>query len=149
MGATDKEKKYSFGSLIHDLYGFIRPYKRKFFTATLLRVIGDIVNLYPAWALASVINILAKGNSEEEVNKIALLMVGWIIARLLRSNIKQWAKYFGYQVAERIDLDAKLKALNHIYSLDMSKSYINQGVLTNIFVCQKYKCLSTNIPMAF
>ncbi|MBP6942688.1 MAG: hypothetical protein KBB55_01440, partial [Candidatus Buchananbacteria bacterium] len=50
---------YSSWNLLCDMYRLIKPYRWRFVVASLVRALGDIVNLYPAYALASTVTILA------------------------------------------------------------------------------------------
>lgn len=44
--------------LIKDLVSFVAPYKKKFWWGTIIRVISDIVWLYPAFAVGVLIDYL-------------------------------------------------------------------------------------------
>ncbi len=112
---------YSTTQYLRDLWGFIRPYKFKFFLAFFLRVSGDIANLFPAWALARIVTLLSNGKTLDEIKKeIITLLIGWLLTTLYRAIAKQGAKYFGYQVGENIGLNGYKKSLSHIYKLDLA-----------------------------
>ncbi|MBD3280535.1 ATP-binding cassette domain-containing protein [Candidatus Dojkabacteria bacterium] len=103
------------------LWSFIKPYKARFFLATFLRVTGDIVNLYPAYALARVVNLLSENTDTEELRReLALLLLVWLFTAVYKSIGKQGAKYLGYQVAEQVGLDAYKQTVTHIHDLDMA-----------------------------
>lgn len=112
---------YSTTQYLRDLWGFIRPYKLRFFLALFLRVSGDIANLFPAWALARIVTLLSQDKSLSEIkHELILLLVVWMITTGYRAIAKQAAKYYGYQVGEKIGLDGYNKTLSHIFSLDLA-----------------------------
>jgi ABC-type multidrug transport system fused ATPase/permease subunit len=69
MGSLEEElknSKYSSWQLIKDIWSFLKPYKWRFFIASLIRLAGDLAALYPAFALASIVTFLTQykqGNS--------------------------------------------------------------------------------------
>jgi hypothetical protein len=50
----NKVMSHSSFSLVGSLWKFIHPYRWHFISASLLRIIGELVWLYPAYALASI-----------------------------------------------------------------------------------------------
>lgn len=112
--------KYSLRVFLGDVFGFIRPYRVRFITATVMRVSGDLVNLYPTLAIGEIINILTRSNPKSHTDLIVVLLLSILLSRMFRVVFKQWAKYLGYQVAERIELDSRERSLKHIYSLDLA-----------------------------
>jgi hypothetical protein len=47
--------RYSSWQLIKDIFELLRPYKGRFWLASIVRMLGDIAWLYPALALASLV----------------------------------------------------------------------------------------------
>lgn len=112
--------KYSTWNLIQDLVPYLRPYSKSIVFSTLLRVIGDILLLYPAYALASAVNFLSTyhaGESIEPLRNIFFLFCGVII---VQSILHYWAKMLMFSSSERIDLDLQLASIQHMFSLDIS-----------------------------
>ncbi|MFA4873368.1 MAG: ABC transporter ATP-binding protein [Patescibacteria group bacterium] len=110
---------YSNKQLLADMWSFIRPYRGKFWLATLLRFSSDLVWLYPAWALGQITTFFVHYTRGQSLRYFWILLALWIAAGLYRFIIHEVAKYHGYQVAERIGLDAKLKTIQHLFSLDL------------------------------
>src|SRR3989344_4863044 len=123
MSQISKSNKssYSIFTFIHDIAIFIMPYKGLFLLGSFLRLTSDIANLYPVWAFSQLIQLFSRtGSIFQHTQEISLLLLGWAICRLYYSTAHALAKLFGYQVAERIALDSRLKALKHIFTLDIS-----------------------------
>lgn len=110
---------YSNRQLLADLWSFIKPYKGRFWLATFLRFSSDLVWLYPAWALGQITTFFVHYTRGQSLHYFWALLALWIAAGLYRFIIHEVAKYHGYQVAERIGLDAKLKTIQHLFSLDL------------------------------
>lgn len=115
-----KKEEYSGRRLLRDLISFIRPYKRKFLFATLARLCGDIVWLYPPYALAAIVTFLSTwtdGASPRPLYIIFSLWSGAIVIRLLSQYLSRTR---GFAVAEQISLDTQARAIEHLYHLDIS-----------------------------
>ncbi len=113
---------YSVRAFISDLRSAIRPYRGTFLLGVFLRITSDIADLYPAWALSRIVVLLTSESYSSDllVRQLLLLMGGWFIVVGYYSVAHGAAKWFGYQVAERVALDVRLKALKHIFSLDIA-----------------------------
>lgn len=119
---SDREEYPSYGNiqLIKDLYRFVKPYRLHYIFATVIRLAGDLMWLYPAYALAQIITFLSHYSVGQPLEKLwwyigtaGLAYTGNIVCR-------QIAKYIGYQVAEQSALDAQLQTLEHLFQLDLS-----------------------------
>lgn len=110
---------YKLTQLIGDMWHFIRPYRMKFWLATLLRFTADLVWLYPAWALGQMTTFFAAYQLGDPLTHFWRLLYGLILASLYRFSILEVAKFNGYWVAERIGLDSRLAALKHLFRLDL------------------------------
>lgn len=119
LGLDEVTITYSSRSLVSDLLRLIRPYKWRFIGATLARLAGDLVWLYPPLALAAIVTFLA---DYEPGESLALVWIGiflWIGALAIRASGHFIAKHEGYKIGERIALDASLKTMHHLFRLDM------------------------------
>lgn len=114
------KSKYSTWSLLKDINAYIAPYRGKFLLASFLRLSGDLVNLYPAIAMAAIVNFFSKYHAGESLGFFWTVMTLWIIAGLYRSLIVPLSKYFAYQVSEKTAIDAELLSIKHLFVLDMS-----------------------------
>ncbi|MBP9772999.1 MAG: ABC transporter ATP-binding protein [Candidatus Peribacteraceae bacterium] len=111
---------YSAKQLVNEIWRHIRPYRRSFIVATLLRLTADIIWLYPAYALSRIVTILSQGQSDESLSAITFIIGLWIVASVIRFANTDTAKYMGFTIAERIGLDAQYEAISHLLRLNMS-----------------------------
>jgi len=110
---------YSTFHLLKDLASFIRPYWKRFSIGTLIRLISDIVWLYPPIALGQIINFASTYQKGDPITELWWIF-GFIWAAALYHYIAHdLCKYFIYPVAEQARLDAQLKTLSHMMDLDM------------------------------
>ena len=114
-----KQSSYNARRLLIDMWSFIRPYRGRFWLATVLRFTSDLVWLYPAWALGEITNFFVSFERGQSLERFWWLMAGFAGAGLYRFVVIEFAKFSGYQVAERIGLDARVQALQHLFSLDL------------------------------
>lgn len=120
MDKKDNTIKYSNWSLIKDLWGYIRPYKGRFILASLLRLSGDIANLYPAIALASIVTFFTTYNPGGSLNYFWLVLGWWAASTLWRTIAMYSGKNIAFKISERSALDAQLKAVKRLFLLDIS-----------------------------
>ncbi|MBU4216657.1 ABC transporter ATP-binding protein/permease [Candidatus Parcubacteria bacterium] len=119
---TSKENKtikYSTWTLVRDLYNYIRPYRKKFWVATLLRLLGDVVNLYPAIAIATIVTLFSKYHIGDSLDYFWYVVGLWAGASFLRSVLTPWAKNLMFQISEKAAIDINLGATKHLFNLDM------------------------------
>ena len=110
---------YSTVAMSKDLWRLLRPHRGRFMIATLLRLAGDIVRLYPAYVFAQIIDILTEGLTEASLTKVWLLIASSAVAYAAHTLLRESAKNIGYQVAERMSLDAQLAFIRHLFRLDL------------------------------
>lgn len=115
----DVKISYTSWQLVRDIAAFIKPYRWRFFYASLGRLAGDIAWLYPALALSSIVTFLT---TYEQGQSLTLVWTGfllWVAALVVRAGGQFIAKNEGYKIAERISLDASFKTMQHLFRLDM------------------------------
>lgn len=110
---------YSTSSLLRDLVRYIQPYKGRFLLVTVSRLIGDVVWLYPAFAMASIVTFLSTYESGAPFTMVWVSLGLWACALLVRTLGHFVAKHEGNKITERIALDASLKSMRHLFLLDM------------------------------
>lgn len=112
--------EYSNRELIRDIGIFLKPYRWRFFIASLLRFISDVINLFPVYGFALIVTFFSKfkpGDSLEYFWKIiAALSLAYIVGHVC----KYMSKYVGYQVAERVALDSQVKMISQLSFLDIA-----------------------------
>ncbi|QQR83876.1 hypothetical protein IPJ72_01560 [Candidatus Peregrinibacteria bacterium] len=106
--------------LIHRIRTLIQPYKARFYAGMALRISTDLAGLYPAYALASVINQITKDHSATTMNAIGKIMALWLLASVFQYSGRALAKYLVYNVAEKAAREGELATLKHLFKLDIA-----------------------------
>ncbi|MBI2459244.1 MAG: ABC transporter ATP-binding protein [Parcubacteria group bacterium] len=112
--------KYSSWQLIKNILDLLKPYRLRFWLASLIRLLGDLAWLYPAFAFASIITFLTHYKPGDSLNYLWLILGLWLAAGLVRSFSQFFSKYLGYRVAEKLAMDSNLKTVRHLFRLDMA-----------------------------
>lgn len=112
--------RYSSSELLGDIWQLLKPYMLRFLTASLIRFIGDLANLYPVFALASIVTFLSHYTLGQSFNNIWLWLSLWFAAVVVRNLSQYFSKYLGYWVAEKVAVDSALKTVQHMFLLDMA-----------------------------
>jgi len=112
--------KYSTIQLLRDVYVFLKPYKKTFIIATLCRVVGDIVWLYPAYALASLVNLYTAGQAVQAISSIEVIMGLFALAIVVRHVAKYTAQRLMFYVSEKMTIDAERAGLSHMFKIDIA-----------------------------
>ncbi len=111
---------YSTKDLITDLWVYIRPYKTKFWIATVLSFITEIAWLYPTYALAVIVNFFTTYTPGADLTIVYQTFLYTAIAIIVC--------YAGFylsgtgiaRVSEKAAIDAELHALRHLMRLDIA-----------------------------
>ena len=112
--------QYSTWTLIRDIYSFLKPYKLAFITATFFRVLSDIAWLYPAYALASMVNFLTTYQSGQSLAPLSRIVYLFALAIFVRHVAQYVAKRLMFSVSERVSLDAQVSGVAHMFKIDMA-----------------------------
>lgn len=112
--------KYSSWQLVKDIAQLLKPYKWRFIFSSIIRLLGDLAWLYPAVALASIVTFFTHYKSGQSLISVWIALGLWFAAAIIRNLSQFFAKYFGYQVSEKIGIDSELKTVKHMCSLDMA-----------------------------
>ena len=115
-----KNEKYSLFELIKDTIQLLKPYKWRFIAASFIRLLGDLANLYPAFAPGSLVNFQINSSSGESLGNLWQLVGFWFLASLVRSLSQYFCKYLGFSVGAQVAVDSNLKTLKHMFLLDMA-----------------------------
>ncbi len=111
---------YTSWQLFKDLLKFINPYKGRFILASIIRLAGDLAYLYPVYALATVVTFLSNYQQGTSLKIIWITLGLWMLATITRNLSQFFTRYFGFQVAEKIGIDASLQTVQHMFALNMS-----------------------------
>lgn len=112
--------KYSTWNLVKDIYGYIRPYRKKFWVATLLRLLGDVINLYPTIAIAQIVTFFSKYHVGDSLSYFWLIVGLWALTSFLRSVLTPGSKNLMFQVSEKAAIDISLESTKHLFNLDIA-----------------------------
>ena len=111
---------YSSVQLVKDIAEMLKPYKWRFIIASLVRLTGDLANLYPVFALASIVTFFAGYKQGDSLKSIWIVLGLWLLAVIVRNLSQFIAKFFGYFIAERLAVDSYEKTMKHMFLLDMA-----------------------------
>jgi ABC-type multidrug transport system fused ATPase/permease subunit len=115
-----ERETYSTIALIRSLLLFIQPYKGWFIFASTLRIIGELVWLYPPYALAALTTFFTTYQFGDA------LLPFWTIVGILGAVYVidfiaiYYANSIGYPLAEKLAIDAQLRTIKHMFSLDIN-----------------------------
>src|SRR3989339_51915 len=123
MAETHSKKEitqYTSWQLVKDIFELLRPYRGRFWLASLIRVLGDLAWLYPAFAFASIVTFLTHYQPGQSLNPIWIALGLWLATTVIRSLSQFFSKFIGYKVAEKLTIDFTLKTVRHLFLLDMA-----------------------------
>ncbi|MFA5961656.1 MAG: ABC transporter ATP-binding protein [Parcubacteria group bacterium] len=112
--------KYSNQKLIVDIWNFLKPYRWRFFIASLSRFISDVSNLYIAYGFALIVTFFSKYSIGESLKYAWITLIILLAAYVSKYVFRIFGKYLGYQVAERVALDSQIAVINHLALLDIA-----------------------------
>jgi len=98
---------------------WVRPYRGRFVLGSLLRLVSDLVWLYPAYAYAKIVTLVAVPGPVDR-HQIVVLLATIFGAVLVRLTGHFLAKYIGGGIAERVARDLQEQTMQHLWRLDMS-----------------------------
>ncbi len=118
--AKDAVLQYSSWQVIRDIWVLLRPYRAKFIFASIVRLIGDLVWLYPAIAFASIVTFLTRYTPGQSLSRLWWILGLWIGVTVIYSLSQFVSKYSGYRLAEAIRTDSILQGVRHLFRLDIA-----------------------------
>ncbi|MDB4991892.1 MAG: ATP-binding cassette, subfamily bacterial [Parcubacteria group bacterium] len=119
LKAENQLARYSTYSMLRDLAPIIKPYRVKIILATLLRIAGDVLWLYPAYALAKVVTFLATYHPGTSFHPLWVILVLTILAIVIQHILHYICKMFMYVSSEGMGLDLQLASIRHLFLLDI------------------------------
>jgi ABC-type multidrug transport system fused ATPase/permease subunit len=120
MISSEKLLNYSTYNLVRDLKPYLRPYAGRIIFSTTLRIIGDVLRLYPAYALAETVNFLTRYTSGQSLEPLEKIFVFYCTAMVLLHVAHYCAKMVLFAVSEQIAIDVQLDCIKHVCALDIS-----------------------------
>ena len=98
----------------------IRPYRGRFWLASFLRLTSDTMYLYTTYALAQSITTIASYTPGQSLSRFWFFLTAWTLTYIYTVTARQTAKYYCYQVAEQINLDAQVQTIGHLAQVDIA-----------------------------
>ncbi|MBU0762104.1 MAG: ABC transporter ATP-binding protein/permease, partial [Candidatus Altiarchaeota archaeon] len=120
VSVTTSDVDYGYVEMASYLLSFVKPYKFRLVVAVLFSLTGEAASLFPAYALGKMTDFLTTYTTGQSIDYIIMLLVLWLLSSLYRALISRAGTLFGFRVAESMGLDAKVAAMKHIFSLDLS-----------------------------
>ncbi|HEX3099566.1 MAG TPA: ABC transporter ATP-binding protein [Patescibacteria group bacterium] len=120
LAPGEKITNYSTWKLVKDIYRYVRPYKGSFFIGSILKLISEVLWLYPTYAFSTLVTIISAGSLAENSTKIWTITSLWIGATILAELIQYFARVEIFNIADKIAIDAEQKALTHMFKLDIA-----------------------------
>lgn len=111
---------YSNRNLIKDIWKFLKPYKWRFFIASIIRFISDLSHLFPAYGFALIVTFLGKYQMGDSLAYFWKMSAFVALAYFVRYVGRFFAKYHGYRVCERVALDSQRKMIEHLSLIDIA-----------------------------
>ncbi len=120
LAPDEKINNYSTWQLIKDIKKLVSPYKGRFILGSVLRLVADIFNLYPAYALALIVTIISTGDPTKNATKLWTLVATWIGLALIRNVLIYIAKTKIFNLSDKIQIDVEQQAITHMFKLDIA-----------------------------
>ncbi|MFA6383212.1 MAG: ABC transporter ATP-binding protein [Parcubacteria group bacterium] len=111
---------YSNWALIKDVGRFVKPYKGRFIFASLSRFVSDIIGLYPSYGFALIVTFFSNYSPGDSLRYFWIIIIILTAAYFFKYIFRFSAKQVGYQVAEKVALDAQTKTISHLFRLDIA-----------------------------
>lgn len=112
--------EYSNWSLIKDIGRFLKPYKGRFFIASLLRFASDVINLFPIYGFSLIVTFFSKFKPGDSLDYFWKIVTALVVAYFAGHVCKYMSKYVGYQVAEKVALNSQVKMIRQLSFLDIA-----------------------------
>ncbi|MFH1404065.1 MAG: ABC transporter ATP-binding protein [Candidatus Altiarchaeota archaeon] len=111
---------YGFTDLVRYVWPYLGRYRWRLVFAVFLSVTSESAGLFPAYALGEMTTFLTTYLPGDSLRYLVILLVLWLFTSLYRAFSGRMGVLLGYGVAESVGLDAKVSAMRHIFSLDLS-----------------------------
>ncbi len=120
IAKNEERQNYPLPQLMRDLWSHLSPYKGELAFATTMRLIGDIAQLWPWYAVSKGITSLTAWHTGDPTLPIFLWFASWAAAVLLRQITVFFAKTNGFMVGERAALDVRTRSMERLLALDIA-----------------------------
>ncbi|MEY4602541.1 MAG: hypothetical protein RL292_482 [Candidatus Parcubacteria bacterium] len=106
-------------ALIRNLITFVWPQKGLFIFSSTLRIVGEVVWLYPTYALAATTTFFTTYQPGQSLQPFWDIMLIFVLVCIIFFITVYYANFIGYPIAEKSAIGAKLKTIRHVFSLDI------------------------------
>lgn len=120
MSTPEKLLRYSTYNLVRDLRPYFSPHTGRIVFSTVLRIIGDVLRLYPAFALAETVNFLTNYTIGQSLDSLWQIFFLFCAAIVLQHILHFWAKMVLFAVSEQVAIATQLACIKHVCALDIS-----------------------------
>jgi len=114
-----KQTHYSTIDLVGNLMTFIKPYKGRFIFASILRVISELVWLYPTYALATMTTFFVTYKPGESLAPFWTIMAILALVSIVYFVTMYYANFIGYPISEKTAVNVHIQSIKHIFLLDI------------------------------
>ncbi len=111
---------YPFSKILREIWRTTQPHWAGFFVGSILRVIGDIAWLYPAYALARIVSLLSKEGVNVSREAIIQIFVLWGLAIAARTIAQTVGRFLIFRLARKVSLDMEHAAYVHMLALPIA-----------------------------
>jgi len=111
---------YGFLELVRGIWSYARKYWMRLSAAVFLSIAGATAALYPAYALGQMTTFFTGYSAGQPLDALIWILILWLVTSVARAVFGRAATLLGFQVAEYAGYDAKMAAMKHLFSLDMS-----------------------------
>ncbi|MDD5111232.1 MAG: ABC transporter ATP-binding protein [Candidatus Altiarchaeota archaeon] len=115
-----EDAEYGFLELASYILPYVRLHAKRFIATVILRASGEAASLFPAYALGEMTTFFTTYKTGQPIDYLVWLLILWLATSLYRTLSGRTSTLLGYRVAESIGLDAKIAAMRHVFSLDLS-----------------------------
>lgn len=106
--------------MIKDVWSFVKPYRKKFFFGSFLRVTSDIVWLFPPFALSEIITFASQHQPGESTAYFWKIIIILIFVALYHFIFHDVCKNIIYPIAEQTEINAYVKSVRHMFDIDQA-----------------------------
>ena len=111
---------YPTREFLRDLYGFLAPYRGELLLASLARFTGDVVNLYPQFALASLVTFISAWHKGAPITMVYWWVASFYVAVITRQFAVYVGKTRGFAASQRAALDVRENGMARLFRLDIA-----------------------------
>jgi ABC-type multidrug transport system fused ATPase/permease subunit len=120
--ARDKADRaaYPLRDLARDCWEFLAPYKGELAFASVMRLLGDLAQLWPWYAISQGVTALSRWHPGDPTLPALFWFASWVAAAAARNVTMYYARTRGYLAGERAALDLRARGIARLLELDIA-----------------------------